>query len=192
MPRRIWGRIWGVGINDVPGAWKTPLYQVWKSMLRRCYSQKEKLRLPTYIGCSVCEDWKLLSNFVNWAEPLYHPGLYLDKDIISPGNKVYSPETCCFVSRTLNQLLTDSAATRGPYPIGVSKRYKKFQAHISIDGHNKHLGYFDRLQDAHNCYVQVKTKHIKQIADQQTDRRVKNGLYLHIERLHNATNKIDK
>lgn len=41
-----------VGTNN-----KTVEYQAWQSILERCYDNKYLEKSPTYIGCSVCEEW---------------------------------------------------------------------------------------------------------------------------------------
>ena len=56
-------------------------------------------------------------------------GKFIDKDLLFPGNKVYGPDTCVFVTRQLNNLFTDHGG-RGPHKQGVykhgqSKRYVK-------------------------------------------------------------------
>ena len=60
---------------------------------------------------------------------LYH----LDKDILVKGNKVYSPETCCFVPQEINSLLVTSVRSRGDQPIGVSynKLTQKYEAYYN-------------------------------------------------------------
>ena len=37
-----------------------------------------------------------------WFNKNYIKGLHLDKDILSGDSKIYSPETCCFVTNTEN------------------------------------------------------------------------------------------
>ena len=76
-------------------------YSHWRGMLMRCYDQKYLQKYPTYIDCTVCEDWLNFSNFQQWYNKNYYeiPGetMCLDKDILVKGNKVYSPDTCIFV-----------------------------------------------------------------------------------------------
>ncbi len=68
-------------------------------MLQRCYSESYLNKRPSYRGCSVCEEWKTFSNFMAWMKNKNMENLELEKDILVPGNKLYSPETCVFVSR---------------------------------------------------------------------------------------------
>ena len=117
----------GVGINDLDGQTiqngkQTKVYAVWRSMLRRCYSEKSLSKHPTYRGCSVCDEWLSLSAFEEWFNANYRTGMELDKDILIPSNKVYSPEACRFVPGYINSLLCDSGAIRGELPLGVSAR----------------------------------------------------------------------
>jgi len=35
----------------------TKVYDVWSSMIKRCYSEKYHRNKPTYIGCSVVKEW---------------------------------------------------------------------------------------------------------------------------------------
>lgn len=160
--------VFGIGINDADyptqrklPAWICPYYKTWKSMLGRCYYDSEKYR-PYYNGVTVCEEWLTFSNFKAWMENQSWEDCQLDKDIILEGNKMYSPEFCCFVPRYINILLTDRQAARGDYPIGVSykKNCSKFVASIR-DVTSKYLGLFDTPDEAHRAWRKAKAKIIE-------------------------------
>ena len=139
--------VYGHGINDVKGESTTPAYVKWKNMLRRCYSPKCHTRHPTYIGCTVSDVWLTFSNFKAWFDKHNVVGFDLDKDLLIKDNKVYSKDTCLFVSSQINTLMTDSGATRGDYPIGVTldKRCGKYQPQLTIKGKPKALGLYTNL-----------------------------------------------
>lgn len=177
--------LYGVGIND---AWyvtqKTnngtvsvcPFYAKWTDMLSRCYSASYHLRRPTYIGCSVCDDWLLFSNFRAWMDSQEWQGKELDKDILVKGNKVYSPETCVFVSQQVNDFTIEKPNKTSELPTGVSlcKNSGKFQAKCSNPFTKKResLGYFTSKEDAHSAWKNRKHEIACAIADTQTDNRV--------------------
>lgn len=84
---------------------QTKHYDLWHDMLKRCYSDKYHARKPTYKDCTVCDDWHNFQNFCAWFEankPKSMVGISLDKDIKIAGNKIYSPETCLFVTTSEN------------------------------------------------------------------------------------------
>ncbi len=189
MPKGVRKLVFGVGINDYAGtsSWmidgvrfKCPLYLKWFSMLLRCYKEKHLKMFPTYIGCYVSEDWKYFSKFRAWMQTQDWEGKELDKDILFKGNKVYSAETCIFVSRELNTFLNDHGNARGSYPLGVSwhKGREKFVAQCSDPktGKSVHLGLFENPQDAHLAWKQKKHEHALAYADQQTDPRIAEAL----------------
>ena len=107
-------------------------------------------------------------------------GMSLDKDIIVPGNKVYGPDTCVFVSIQLNSFLVDSCAARGEWPIGVhwNKRAGKFVAGCNnpITRKYEYLGYFRCPNEAHEAWRKRKHEHACRYADQQTDPRIADAL----------------
>ena len=82
----------------------TKHYNAWKAMLMRCYCPAYQEWKPTYKGCSVCDEWFNFQNFAKWFDDNYSEGLQVDKDIKINGNKIYSPETCIFVSASDNSL----------------------------------------------------------------------------------------
>ena len=179
--------IYGVGINDadyfvkprVTGTNKRtscPFYLRWKEMLRRCYSEKEHLRNPTYKDCEVVEEWKYFSNFKSWMELQNWEGKHLDKDILIPGNKIYGPNTCIFVEDKINLLLVKSDAKRGKYPLGVSPASRGNKIYYQSHMGRKYLGFFDNILEAHRSWQIEKSKHIKDIAILQTDEVIKNAL----------------
>ena len=98
-------------------------------------------------------------------------GWHLDKDILVKGNKVYSPETCCFVPVELNSLLVNSRATRGEFPVGVyyDVSRSKFQSYIRMHGKRKHLGRFVTPEEAFYAYKQAKEAYIKEVAELYKD-----------------------
>ena len=111
--------------------------------------------------------------------------LELDKDIIKPGNKMYSPYTCCFVARDLNALLNSHSLASGEYPQGVSydKESKRYKSEVNIKGRSKNLGRFKTPYLASAAYVKAKIKIISEFIETQTDARIINGLTLHAELL---------
>jgi len=166
--------ICGIGINDADYVVQPtvngkplicPVYMKWNSMLQRCYSEKCQEKHPTYIGCSVSEEWLLFSNFSTWMLTQDYVGMELDKDIKIKGNKLYSPNTCLFIPRALNSLLNDSAAKRGLYQVGVcfNKRRNKFIAQINYSCKLKHLGYFSSEIAASQVYQTARTAKIQQL-----------------------------
>mgnify|MGYP000684030248 FL=1 len=183
----------GVGINDswykthtvINGKRITcPYYQRWQDMLRRGYSRKLKEKYSTYKDVTVCEDWYLFSKFHQWMEKQDWKDKHLDKDIVCPNNKVYSPETCVFVTGDINMLLINRGAARGKYCQGVNyhKGAGKFQATCNQGkGKQKYLGLFPTEALAYEAYVNYKHNLILEVADEQEDIRVKNGLLLHAQ-----------
>lgn len=93
----------------------------WKGMMVRCYNLKSLVRAPTYKGCSVCEEWHNFQNFAAWFKDNFKEGMHLDKDILTEGNKIYSPSTCKFVTPQEN---IENAQAKYYYlrdPFGVLK-----------------------------------------------------------------------
>ena len=86
------------------GGKNTKPYAVWHSMLERCYSAKRQTKYPAYKNCTVDPEWHDFQSFADWFEDNYAEGLHLDKDIRVPGNKVYSPGTCLFVTSAANTI----------------------------------------------------------------------------------------
>lgn len=134
---------------------------------------------PTYIGCEISEEWKIFSNFKAWMETQDWVGADLDKDILFPDNKLYSKDTCVFVTQNLNKFLTDSGATRGEYMIGVywNKKAEKFHAKCR-DGSDKrvNLGFFNTELEAHLAWKDCKHKLACKLAEDQSDSRVAEAL----------------
>ncbi|QIZ02645.1 hypothetical protein AhyVDH1_040 [Aeromonas phage AhyVDH1] len=110
----------GIGKNgpSIIDSWgkhrRSPAYSTWRSMIWRCYAGGN----ACYTDVTVCERWhnfqtfcediQKLEGYDKWAA--YHMGvrpdgiIELDKDLKAiPGQpKQYSPETCCFLTKTDN------------------------------------------------------------------------------------------
>jgi len=190
--------VYGVGINDadyvvhkyesieVDGVrkrrlvWECPYHRAWKSMIMRCYSPKSQGRFPTYKGCSVSEEWITFSNFKSWMEKQDFEGMHLDKDLLFEGNKVYSAETCVFVTRGVNLFTTDRGAYRGEWSIGVCwhKGVGKFGSNCRNPFTNKkeHLGYFTFELEAHQAWLKRKLYLAHLLAAEQADGRIAKAL----------------
>lgn len=182
--------IQGVGVNDADYpvykkengkiVWQCPHYRTWKSMLSRSYSGKLKKKHPAYLDVTVCEEWHSFMNFRSWMVEQDWEGKHLDKDILFQGNKMYSPNTCVFVDGVVNTFLTDCAATRGEWPIGVDwfERTKEFRSSCSnpFTKKREHLGYFTCPNQAHLAWKARKYELACQLADIQADERVSEAL----------------
>lgn len=161
----------GIGINDADeSVFASDAYQVWTNMIKRCYNEKVIARREAYRGCTVCEEWLRLSNFLPWYRENCKPGYQIDKDILIKGNKLYSPETCLGVPRRINALFISARAARGKYPIGVSYRYKKYVAQINYGSGSVSLGRYNTIEEAFSVYKEAKEKYIKNVAQEYYDK----------------------
>ena len=191
--------VWGVGVNDLgyrvhvmeeltknggKRIWKTVFlckyYAAWKSMIVRCYSKKFLESCPTYIGTSVCSEWLSATAFKKWMEQQDWHGKCLDKDIIVPRSKLYSPDTCAFVLTATNKFVTASDASRGDYPVGVNlfKPTGKYRANCGnpFTGKQEHLGYFSTTEEAHEAWRKRKHELAQLVAATESDLRVVEAL----------------
>lgn len=100
--------VYGVGYLDIDI--KIPMrgnsiirraYDLWANMLKRCYGGYK----TCYEGCTVDVRWHSFKNFLTSIQELegyekWERGenMHLDKDIKVKGNKVYSANTCMFVT----------------------------------------------------------------------------------------------
>ena len=188
----------GVGINDADYAvtewetievngvrkqklvWECPYYRTWKGMLMRCYSAKYQETHPTYKGCSVSKEWITFSNFRAWMEKQDFVVNQLDKDLLFECNKVYSADTCTFVTRGVNLFTTDCGASRGEWMIGVywNKTAGKFMSRCCnpFTKKQEYLGLFVNELEAHKAWLKRKLELAHLIAEEQADERVAKAL----------------
>lgn len=152
--------IYGVGINDADFTTRTLLsYKTWYKILCRCYREDELIRRPSYRGCEVGSEWKSFSNFHRWFSDNYRPGWHIDKDLLHPGNKIYSPDHCVCIPFELNTFVLANESRRGPHPIGACwiKKDKVFKSQIRTGGkEHKILGYFKDPMEAHLKWHEAK------------------------------------
>ena len=168
----------GVGIYE-PGKYKSNIngkhtkeYNVWKDMLRRCYSGKFHIKNPTYVNCMACKEWVYFQVFAEW----FHQNFYsiegericLDKDVLVKGNEIYSPRTCIFVPTVINNLLIKNNRKRGKAFIDVDwhEPAKKWRAQChNSKGIEVHLGLFDTQDEAFQVYKAFKEKVIMEVIE---------------------------
>lgn len=176
--------------------WFCPFYRAWQSMLMRCYSVRYQERQPTYISCTVSENWLTFSNFRSWMAAQDWEGQQLDKDLLFEGNKIYSAKTCVFVSQMVNKFANDRGAARGEWLIGVywNKPTEKFLAQCSnpFTKEREHLGLFTTEQEAHNAWRKRKLELAHELAAIQTDERVAKALILKYTNYKQESYEIDK
>lgn len=115
---------------------KTEEYIKWFSMFVRCYDEKYQEKQPTYIGCSVSEDFHNFQNFAEWYNRNKYECNYpleLDKDFLYEGNKVYSPSTCCLIPKEINNQIN-------------YKRHDFIAMRKLYDKYKKELPYYLRME----------------------------------------------
>jgi hypothetical protein len=123
-------------------------------------------------------EWHSFNNFREWAKQHAWMGKCLDKDIKTENCKVYSPDTCLFVTQEVNKLLNKQEKKRGSYPIGVSfhRRDQVFHAYIRKDGKRVHLGSFNTPEEASRKYLAHKGEYVMKLALRSLNPDEKTGL----------------
>lgn len=159
--------VYGVGVNDCPGwasdknkqsyCWR--VYDLWRQMIRRCYSAKFHQSNPTYKGCIVCSRWLTLSKFAEDIKTLpgydlwlNNPGkrITLDKDMRVRGNKEYSIDSCQFVTDVQSSLdvqINHPGRTRHPDVI-KQRAFSRGSKIIAIEVSSGESKLFNSLTEA--------------------------------------------
>jgi len=150
------------------------ILDVWNKMIKRCYDPVEKDK--SYSNCSVCSEWHNFYNFHKWYDSqmtngFYQKGYQLDKDILNPNAKVYSPENCRLVPEKINSFTnnvnTDSRKSKLPSGVGWKEKNQKYQVSIK-SGHktNKYLGLVSCPKEGYEIYKVEKLKAANKLADE--------------------------
>ena len=188
--------IYGIGffngkypITIAPGK-RSKENETWRGMLKRCYEPAYQDREPTYVGCSVCEEWYCYDAFYEWitTQENYEKwkeggrGWCLDKDISIKGNKIYSPDTCFLVPRNVNNLFTNRRLYRGEFPIGVSysDKINKFLVYCmnpfqekskkALKKHASYVGTYNTKEEAFHAYKTYKENIIVRVAKEEFEK----------------------
>jgi len=184
--------IFGVGINNADYIVQPydedgkrlicPYYLKWSNLLRRCYCPKDQEKHPTYIDCYVCAEWLYFTKFKAWMEKQDWKNKELDKDIKFVANKQYTGDSCLFITKSLNVLLTDHGNARGEYPQGVhfNKHAAKFIAQLNLNGKKKYLGVFAKATEARKAYIVAKNIEIIRQSNLPENKEIKDYIMQHL------------
>lgn len=160
--------IYGVGINDAYYVNRDcPLYAQWKAALQRAYCPKWKAKYPCYEGVTIDSRWLKFSTFQQWADLHNWQDKSLDKDLKVPGNKVYGPDFCLWVTQRVNCMVSRPIVKKTGLPVGVDAIKNRFMARTRIDGKNTYIGLYDTPAEAANAFNVFKANLVREVAQEQ-------------------------
>lgn len=162
--------VYGIGyVGEYDGiASRERSYMYWVNAMTRCYEEKSLKKSPSYIGCTVCEEWHYFKNFQEWfIENFYEidgEKMMLDKDILIKNNREYSPNACLFVPSRINSAFVKRRKCRGGYPIGVcyDGKNKKYVASVR----SAKIGRYKTQEEAFQHYKIAKERELRLMADE--------------------------
>lgn len=156
-------------------------YSIWNGIYNRCYKPDRSTYGRCYDEATMCDSW--LNNrdtFVEWFLSNYYncdnESMAVDKDLLVPGNKHYSPETCCILPQTLNTMLSNCKKHRprkwttgnSDLPLGVRyDEYKQvYYGQIKPCVHDEvlNLSYWETPEQAFEEYKRFKQADILMMA----------------------------
>ena len=132
--------IWYSGMAVGTEGYHEKSYTKWKDMMQRCHDKEvHKKYKPEYADKCVCEEWQNYANFKLWYDEHHVFGnrIDLDKDILKPGNKEYSPETCVLIEHYINTIFERHVSDNiyenedGKYFVG-SNRKKVYETYDEV------------------------------------------------------------
>lgn len=195
--------VYGWGINDVEGnvcetkyengklisRKECIYYKKWSGVIQRAKSELFILNNPSYIGTTVCDEWKYFSNFKAWVDSQPNKNwrnCHLDKDVLVEGNKHYSPDTCAFVTPKCNFFVKNIENPRGEYLSGVTfhRATRRFAATCTNPLANPEnpkekvmcLGYYSTEIEAYLSWRDAKCEIAAKLAELEEDPRVRFAL----------------
>lgn len=147
-------------------------YSLWNSILDRCYGNN---KLDCYKNVTVCKEWHNFQVFAEWFEANYNPelmkGWHLDKDLFSKKDKIYSPNTCCFLPLQINCAITNKHTAKD-LPKGVIFYKGAFVVQIG----SKYLGRYKTVEEAEKVHKKHRKEQIILLANEWQD-KISNKIY---------------
>lgn len=158
----------GIGITDISikdaDGNKLHSYELWSGILGRCYSKSRLKTYPANRGLSVCEEWLTFSNFKRYYDKHYRKGTLLNRSILKPDNRIYSPEHCRFVPTHVHRLLACPNSKETEHEQGVYLQKGKLYTSVSKYGKKVTAGPFDTKQEAYVAYKASKENYVQEVA----------------------------
>lgn len=150
-------------------------YRHWMHMLQRVYLPELHIKHPNYSDAAICTDWHNFQNFAQWCQiadgfsKTCEDGrvFCLDRDLLYPNNKLYSPETCCFIPNCINVGLEGRKRSKtSGLPTGVfwHKATNGYIVSVSSGSNQQHIGCFRDLTQAKFEYNKAKTDILVELA----------------------------
>ena len=167
-------------------------YDIWHGIYNRCYKTEQSSSGVCYESASMGDKWlNDIDLFVEWYMANYYEcdgeSMAVDKDLLRPGNKVYSPETCCIIPQTLNTMLSNCKkrtnhsmwrTSKENLPLGVrhNKSMEKYYSQIKPCGYDETitLSYWDTPEEAFEEYKKIKQADILLMAAKYKSKVPKN------------------
>lgn len=174
----------GVGINDAGYTVKSrgkitcPYYKVWYSMINRVYAPSHGNHHSCYKGVAVCKEWHTFSSFKTWMQSQDWEGNFLDKDILGDGT-LYSPDTCIFITRDVNNFISRERESANGLPHGVHQNKSgSFVATCGRSGvkGSGYIGSYPTAQLAREAYLSRKAQMAEVLISVTENEIVKNKL----------------
>lgn len=139
------------GINDIKDlevCSEQKWYNMWNGVIKRA-NQKS----GPYRDVDVDYTWLKASNFKAWFDENnyevtstdHRDAIVIDKDILIPGNRMYSPKTCLLVSSRINGFFVDSYKVTRSYTKNPDGRYYTRMSYFYTD-ETKHLSSRDSYE----------------------------------------------
>jgi hypothetical protein len=160
-----------------------PKYALWGHILRRCY-RPYGYNAVTYKGVTVHPDWLFRSKFTEWlnSQPQNNwQELQIDKDLLVKGNKVYGPDTCCFLTNLENgvfrPLSSDRLGCATFYKVGNRKKPWRSRMCRNMDN----IGYFSTKEEAEFVSMRESMPYVIEIANANPHRFIRDAMFRWID-----------
>lgn len=187
--------IFGIGINDLPNeptVWREngkkvrcPKYAIWMRILRRC-SRPFGRGAASYRGVTVHPDWIYRSKFNEWlnSQPQNNwQELQIDKDLLVKGNKVYGPDTCCFLTNQENSVFRPLSSDRLGWAAfnKHGNRKKPWRSRMGRSPGDRNFGSFSTKEEAEFVAMRESMPYVIGIANANPHRFIRDAMYLWID-----------
>lgn len=188
--------VYGVGIDDSPEGTEDAAHVTWLAMIKRVYYRAPHKPHTSYDGYFVDPCWHLYSDFKRWFDINHIAGYQLDKDILQPGNRFYSPDTCVFVPHYINQAVVWRRKPPKSGYHGVNAFAGRWYARLTHKGETTDCESRADALEAHCDWLRMKADAIddhlkKYFKEPAVDLRVVRALVKYADRLRsNADQRI--